>query len=138
MQTFLPDSDFACSAHCLDYRRLGKQRVETKQIFLALTQPMYGWKNHPAVKMWSGHESGLIEYGIVICTEWIRRGYNDSMLPWFLEHRSTQSSFPAWIGTEEFHLSHRSNLIRKYPKYYRQFWPEVLDSLPYIWPSKNT
>jgi len=32
MQTFLPYADFKESAQCLDYRRLGKQRVEAKQI----------------------------------------------------------------------------------------------------------
>jgi len=32
MQTFLPFPDFAESAKCLDNRRLGKQRVEAKQI----------------------------------------------------------------------------------------------------------
>ena len=32
MQTFLPYPDFVKSAQCLDYRRLGKQRVEAKQI----------------------------------------------------------------------------------------------------------
>ena len=50
MQTFLPYSSFTQSAQALDYRRLGKQRVEAKQLILALTQPKYGWKNHPAAK----------------------------------------------------------------------------------------
>lgn len=37
MQTFLPYADFAESASVLDQKRLGKQRVETLQIFQALT-----------------------------------------------------------------------------------------------------
>ncbi len=32
MQTFLPYQDFTETAKCLDYRRLGKQRVEAKRI----------------------------------------------------------------------------------------------------------
>ena len=36
MQTFLPYSDFIKSAKCLDYRRLGKQRVEAWQIYNTL------------------------------------------------------------------------------------------------------
>jgi hypothetical protein len=38
VQTFLPYSDYATSARVLDYRRLGKQRVETKQILLAMNK----------------------------------------------------------------------------------------------------
>ena len=36
MQTFLPYPDFQISASVLDYRRLGKQRVECKQLLTAL------------------------------------------------------------------------------------------------------
>ena len=36
MQTFLPYPDFTQSAKTLDYRRLGKQRVEAWQILNAL------------------------------------------------------------------------------------------------------
>ena len=50
MQTFLPFKSFQKTAKCLDYRRLGKQRVETMQILKALSQENYGWKNHPATK----------------------------------------------------------------------------------------
>ena len=32
MQTFLPYQNFIKSAKCLDYKRLGKQRVEALQI----------------------------------------------------------------------------------------------------------
>jgi len=42
MNTFLPYPDFVKSAQCLDYRRLGKQRVEAWQIYLALTKENYG------------------------------------------------------------------------------------------------
>ena len=36
MQTFLPHRSFSKSAETLDYRRLGKQRVEAKQILEAI------------------------------------------------------------------------------------------------------
>lgn len=41
--------------------------------------------------------------------------------------------YPPWL-TDEFCLSHRSNLIRKDPNHYRPLWPDVPDNLPYIWP----
>lgn len=136
MQTFLPYPDFELSANCLDYRRLGKQRVEAKQIMLALENPAYGWQHHPAVHMWRGCNEALAIYGAEICFEWRKRGYNDSLLTFF-EHRMKSIKYPmkwpSWLGDNEFHRSHRANLLRKDPDFYSQYWKEDI-SLPYIWP----
>jgi len=78
MQTFLPLEDFTASAQSLDRQRLGKQRVECLQILNALSNPGYGWQNHPAVTMWRGAELSLAKYGVAICDEWLRRGYKDT------------------------------------------------------------
>lgn len=132
MQTFLPYSDFKQSARCLDYRRLGKQRVECKQILRALRRKT-GRYSHPAVKMWEGYESALRFYMRECIREWRRRGYRNSMtiiVPGAIK-------LPHWFGDERFHASHRSNLLRKDLKYYSQFgWGEPLD-LPYYWPTKG-
>jgi hypothetical protein len=139
MQTFLPYEDFSRSAAVLDYRRLGKQRIEAYQILRVLLGQWSGpgWRNHPAVKMWRGSERKLVEYALAMCEEWIRRGYHDSMtaklaaLP--IAHRRKRA--PAWLGNRRFHRSHRSNLLRKHPEHYRQFWPQLRDDLPYVWPA---
>ena len=57
MQTFLPYQSFKESAKSLDYRRLGKQRVEVLQLLNSIKklknkEPVKGWKNHPARKIW--------------------------------------------------------------------------------------
>jgi len=110
MQTFLPFSDFRVTAACLDDKRLGKQRVECKQILLALKAgPRQGfdaatrswkslslfesspeltratpWYNHPATKMWKGFEYGLCLYAQSICREWrYERNFADTLLPFF-------------------------------------------------------
>lgn len=137
MQTFLPYSDFPMSARALDNRRLGKQRVETLQILNALTNPSYGWQNHPAVKMWRGHVPLLTLYGLAICAEWKRRGFNDTCAEKIAAFASSEilTERPAWLGNADFHASHRSNLLRKEPAHYAQFhWVEGPD-LPYVWPS---
>ena len=56
MQTFLPDKSFVNSSRILDYRRLGKQRVEARQIYNILigNTKSNAWRNHPAVLMWRG------------------------------------------------------------------------------------
>ena len=135
MQTFLPSPSFYNSAAILDMRRLGKQRVETKQIYLALTLPKYGWKNHPAVTMWKGYEVALAEYGKHICMEWISRGYNDSLLPFFINRTlNKQVMYPPWLGDPVFHASHRSNLLRKDPAFYSKYnWGDDPHD-PYQWP----
>jgi hypothetical protein len=141
MQTFLPDPDFTRSARYLDRSRLGKQRVECLQILKALTEPNYGWKNHPAVRMWAGHELRLVSYSIAICDEWLRRGYRDSCRDKILAYADrapfTRDTWePEWLGDEALHASHRSNLLRKNPEFYSQYgWTESPD-LEYIWPVK--
>src|SRR5690606_39383694 len=78
MQTFLPYPDFDASALVLDRRRLGKQRVEALQVLRGLTVPGYGWRRHPAVRMWTGYEEALVRYGLEICRVWRDRGHQDS------------------------------------------------------------
>lgn len=134
MQTFLPHANFAASARVLDNKRLGKQRVEAKQIMLALSNPRYGWQSHPAVNMWRGHSGALAFYGFTICTEWRARGFKDTLLPFFAEQLGNKDADPSWLGNAAFHASHRSNLLRKDPAHYGLYrWPEGPD-LPYVWP----
>jgi len=140
MQTFLPYSSFTKTARALDYRRLGKQRVETKQILLALTGESTGWRNHPATKMWDGYELVLCYYGMSMSAEWIRRGYVDNLFPWFtakmeelLQNGDEYNGLPWFIKNEAFHRSHQSTLLRKAPEFYSEIFSDVPDNLPYIW-----
>lgn len=137
MQTFLPYANYTKTAYVLDRQRLGKQRVEAWQILqtlLRLTDKL-GWANHPAVRMWSGHEESLAAYGIAICTEWLDRGYKDSLLPRFRLYASDRAvTPPPWLGSRGFHRSHRSNLLRKDFAHYGRFWPSIPADLPYVWP----
>lgn len=136
MQTFLPLKDFKKSAEILDYRRLGKQRVEVLQLLKALSGETKGWVNHPATRMWKGHINSLVEYGEAMCNEWISRGYKDTCLDKIKIYKQidTPTVNPRWLGNKEFHASHRSNLLRKKLDYYYKFgWTES-PGLPYIWP----
>lgn len=139
MQTFVPyGSHFAANAQVLDRQRLGKQRVEAWQIIKALTEVQYGWKNHPAVKMWQGHTEALAMYGIAMCQEWISRGYADSLLDRFLPFTpAMQADYPEWLDSQEVMTSHRSNLIRKLPDHYGIIWPDIPNNLPYVWPLRK-
>jgi len=142
MQTFLPYPDFERCARVLDRQRLGKQRVECLQILRVLTGKTKGWRNHPAVLMWKGYELHLWRYAMVICREWIRRGYRDGCRCKLIEmFRRTRKHLgveaPPWLGKRRFHEGHRSNLLRKNPKHYRRFWPKLRADLPYVWPVRK-
>lgn len=78
MQTFLPYPDFQRVAETLDWRRLGKQRVEARQILTAL-QKGGAWHKHPAVLMWRGFEAALGLYSDYMIREWVKRGYRNNM-----------------------------------------------------------
>lgn len=105
-----------------------------------------GWDHHPAKVMWEGHELSLLEYQKATCDEWVKRGYVDTT--WekselLLEpHKERLLSLgadaaPSWLGDERLHKSHRSNLVRKDPLFYKKMFPDVDGSLEYFWPSKE-
>jgi hypothetical protein len=134
MQTFLPYAQFEDVAQVLDYRRLGKQRVEGLQIVNILFTPNYvgAWAHHPAVKMWRGYENALKLYVNVMIRAWKDRGFRNN-LPYY-ELDPHEIVYPWWLGDPRFHDSHKSNLLRKDPAYYSQFGWDVPDDLPYFWP----
>lgn len=142
MQTFLPYSNFQNTAQCLDYRRLGKQRVEAFQIINTLEKLKnsevvnMGWVNHPAVRMWEGYETLLKIYCNEMIKEWIARGYRNNMKVYEIDYTICIEK-PTWLGLEELHKSHRANLIRKLPEHYKKFgWLEEPQT-GYWWPYRK-
>lgn len=141
MQTFLPYPSFEESAACLDPVRLGKQRVEALQLLRANTVPDYGWRHHPAAKMWAGRLPALVAYGLAMTDAWTALGHADTVRPQLLAFAPEVEGLaqealelPWWLGDPDFHLSHRSNLVRKDPQYYRPLFGDIPDDLPYVWP----
>lgn len=149
MQTFLPYADFERSARVLDRKRLGKQRVEAIQVIRGLVVPGYGWRHHPAVRMWKGHEEALGRYGLTCCEAWTDLGFGDTCAATIAADLAAAGvttvrsqaalaeagALPSWLGDEAFHRSHRSSLVRKDPDHYRPLFPDVPDDLEYVWPS---
>lgn len=152
MQTFLPYADFTESARVLDRRRLGKQRVEAVQVLRGLTVPGYGWRRHPAVRMWTGYEEALVRYGLEVCRIWREQGHQDSCAATLVadlaavrpgapvrgqEELAAAGELPCWLGDDAVHRSHRSALVRKDPATYAALFPGVPDDLPYVWPASD-
>jgi hypothetical protein len=152
MQTFLPYPDFLASARVLDAKRLGKQRVETIQVLRGLVRPGYGWRHHPAVKMWAGYEEALVRYGLDMCAVWCETGRADTCATTLVGDLTaacgitairsqgeldTAGDLPPWLGDESVHVSHRSALLRKDPERYRPIFGDVPDDLAYVWPASD-
>jgi hypothetical protein len=142
MQTFLPYPDFQQSAAVLDRVRLGKQRVEALQTLRALVIPEYGWQSHPAIRMWMGYVPALTMYGLAMADEWIARGGEDTTRAKILEFApqadhaayAAKIPMPPWLGEPDVHLSHRSRLLQKEPRFYSELFPGTPADLEYVWP----
>lgn len=134
LQTFLPYPNFANSAMVLDRKRLNQQVNEARQILSAI-QNGGGWRNHPAVRMWRGHETALRFYHDVMLREWYRRGYAGDRTQYLPPLEAIV--MPPWLGGEAFHASHRSQLLAKDPAHYAQFGWEDEPGQPYIWPGSG-
>jgi len=133
MQTFMPLPDYLESMRCLDRSRLGNQVWRE-----GLTLLRGKWKNHPASKMWRGHEYHLGLYlleGLKVLKE--RTGKDYIEIKEKIEYEMKKyinTGPPAWLGNNEFHASHRSKLLNKNPEWYSKFgWAEP-NNLEYIWP----
>lgn len=151
MQTFLPEADFSKTAMHLDRQRLMKQRIENLQVLKSLAG-LYSsgaWSNHPAVKMWEGHEDWLFLYNEAILKEVFLRGYKDNTSKQFDEvyqkhFLGMESERPWWLGNHKLHYTHKGRLYEKDPeKYYfyhefadyRELGYTCCETCSYYWPT---
>jgi hypothetical protein len=161
MQTFMPYADFAQVASVLDNQRLNKQALEGWQIMLCNLrldpqgnhrQPR-GWFNHPAVKLWRGHESALLNYIGAMVDEWKHRGFKSTIydkaeqtyetaLLLNLVSDEQPAPLPHWmldsVRLDVLMASHRTALLCKNYDWYHQFgWSEDNGVAPteynYVW-----
>jgi hypothetical protein len=136
LQTFLPEPSFYYSALTLDGKRLNKQRIECIQILKALTLPEYGWKHHPAVLMWKGHEGALIDYWQQVEDVCQTRGFKPLPVP---SKENYNCALPSWLGDDRLHLTHRLSLLYKDPAHYMGWFEEQVPTIKptYWWPVKK-
>lgn len=142
VNTFVIDSDHENTAKILDYRRLGKQRVEARQMITAIEEfekngvKSKGWFNHPGTQMWIGYVENLKLYFNVMCKEWVNRGYKQNMDFYELDPIKSQIK-PYWVEWKPLHYSHMASLLRKDTKYYytKLTYPYLYNIFGYIWPT---
>ena len=81
--------------------------------------------------MWQGFPNLLAWYYNAMVDEWVKRGYRNTMEIIMVPPSMTQ---PFWLGDKKFHDSHKSNLLRKDPVFYKKYNWNVDASLGYYWP----
>jgi hypothetical protein len=142
VNTFITSNSLVECASVLDVKRLGKQRLECKEIINILLGVSDGWSNHPAAKMWIGYVDALKVYCNHIVREWVFRGYDNNFEIYKFEDESAVL-FPWWFVWAPFQLTHKCSLLRKDPDFYSQKFKltsqeaEFME-LGYIWPSNLT
>ncbi len=140
MQIFRPYIDHRKSARFLDDRRLGRQRVEAKQVLLAilrrrgvLRDGRRGWLNHPIVLMYDEgpYVDDLVEYFYAVVEEWTRRGYRNNMSLNDVEPLLKEvEGAPGTPVTGELAREYRRLLLLKEPcHYYNKLSAEELEEL---------
>lgn len=141
MQTFLPSSNISYTAKSLDNKRLNKQILEGYQILKVLSgESISGaWRNHPAVLMWKGYETGLWSYIQHMIKEAKVRGIktinnennlNDLKAKCSGRWGKTPPSF--WLNDNKvmrITTTHKANLFKKDPIYYIKY--QYAESSPY-------
>jgi hypothetical protein len=110
-----------------------------------------GWSNHPAVKMWRGHEGALLDYVLAMTREWVERGYKTTIgekayatiVSAYAAGKTINHEPPLWISYEPLleavASTHRQALLTKDYAWYSQFgWAEDTGHQPvvyeYLWP----
>lgn len=128
--------------------------MEGRQILSALAGETKGWRNHPATRMFAGHETTLFRYLFSIADAMAMRGYKYEN-NWQVITHTFQTKFgwtrvvePDWMLDDRFNkviTTHRANLYLKAPHLYPQYEPEThiyremvcCDRCAYYWPSHN-
>jgi hypothetical protein len=135
MMVFIPFSNPIDIAKALDYKRLGKQRVEARQILALITgeAKWTAWRHHPAVLMWTGHAEALKYYYNIMIKEWVARGYVNTMKLYELKEIPPM---PWFMFCEPVLLSHRATLLRKDYNHYCNYFtaPKSYIVRNVLWP----
>ncbi|MDJ0271072.1 MAG: pyrimidine dimer DNA glycosylase/endonuclease V [Candidatus Caldarchaeum sp.] len=136
MQIFRPYVDWVKSAAVLDDLRLGKQRVEAKQVlnvFLRkagiLRDGLRGWLNHPIVLLYYNDGRPYVDDVVGMFTacvkEWMRRGKQSNINLDDIRHLLDQlEKTPGTPITRLHEIEYRRILLLKNPDHYIRTFTE--------------
>lgn len=120
---------------------------DCKHIFDVVTGMTSPDGNRPVYKMWSQYEFALGIYGMLMSMELTMNRHVADKTFWHfkdaiaemkksfaMEDVSFTYEKPPWFEDTDVLMSHRSNLVRRYPERYGDKWKSVQEDMPYLWP----
>ncbi|UAJ16145.1 hypothetical protein SEA_TINYMINY_54 [Microbacterium phage TinyMiny] len=145
MMTWMTRKSLLDSAEDLALPQLALARRESEALFNEMVfgepDPEHGSAPAPLVGMWSGYEAALAAYSVGCAAILVAHGVTDS-------HRALAVAntvkdmrangdpmtfeMPPWTQDIDVLMSHRSNLMRRWPEHYR--FPRNPVDMPYLWP----
>lgn len=91
---------------------------------------------NPVLRMWAGYERALSVYALCMSATLTHRGFvmTDHISIDLSSMEFDDFELPIWWGDTDVLRSHRSNLARRWPKFYGSKWRGTPESMPYIFP----
>lgn len=133
------------SAADLELPQLALAQRESESLFneLVFGEPNeeHGSAPAPLVGMWIGYEAALAAYSVACAITLVGHGVSSGVRSLEMANTLTQLrrngdpapfEMPPWIEDIDFLMSHRSNLMRRWPDVYK--FPRNPTDMPYLWP----
>ena len=145
MMTWVTRISLLDSAEDLELPQLAVANRESEALFYELVYGVsddeLGSAPTPLVGMWSGYETALAAYSVATAATLVRHGVTGSTRALAIANTIKELrqggdpapfEMPPWIGDIDVLMSHRSNLMRRWPNAYS--FPRNPKDMPYLWP----
>lgn len=145
MMTWMTRMSLLDSAEDLALPQLAVARRESEALFGELVfgeaDEEHGSAPTPLVLMWSGYEAALAAYSVSCAVALVAHGVTDGnraleVAKTVREMRQNGDpmnfEMPPWHQDIDVLMSHRSNLMRRWPESYK--FPRNPSDMPYLWP----
>jgi hypothetical protein len=141
MITWMTRASFLDSAADMHTDHLAQLLHEGSDLLGGLVYGVYEEQDpgQPAGKGWYGYEVALAAYLAAANAELSTRGVSDhhhlaiaNIVQDLRRTDTVEFDKPAWIEDTDVLRSHRSNMMRRWPKIYN--WKGTPPNMPYVWP----
>lgn len=150
MQTWLTRVSWRAASQDLESRQAVLQTIEAYDLF----EYLLGYSDEskeappaPLQRMWQGHEYSLGIYAMTMGERVHKLGIKDEIFfkthdlfqQWKKDAKEDGEPIPSWVTPPwardtDVMRSHRSNLVRRWPRQYSPIFLKTPDNMPYVWP----
>lgn len=145
MMTWITRMSIFDSVADLELAQLAMAQRESEALFneMVFGEPEEGFNNAPTplIGMWRGYEAALAAYSTACSITMVGHGITDGARSLYIAKTISELrqsgdpvpfEMPPWIRDIDVLMSHRSNLVRRWPGSYS--FPRNPTDMPYLWP----